>query len=385
MVFDIIIIGSGLGGYTLVREIRRLNKEKRILIVTADDGTYYSKPMLSTGFAKHKSAAALAGKSANQMADDLDITVYANTQVLSIDKEQKRVNIENALESIIYSETLVLATGAEPVNIPLPKALEGRTLAINDLMDYGTFREQLGGQKNVAIIGSGLVGTEYANDMVNGGLNVSVIALDDGPLQLLLPPTLSQTVQQQLADLGINWHFNCSIEDACLNDNEQIELSLTNGTKLTCDIVLSAVGLRPRTQLAKAAGLVVSQGIKVDANLQTSDENIYSLGDCAEINGNVLMYVAPLTVSAKALAKTLTGEATPVKIPASPVIVKTPGCPVVANPPPKDSEGQWQIEGEAPDLKACFYDNDNNLTGFGLCGKKVMERMKLSKQLPAII
>lgn len=385
MAFDIIIIGAGLGGYSLAKEFRRLNQQDSILIICSDDGSYYSKPLLSTGFAKHKPAAGLVAKSANQMAEDLNISIYASTEVLAIDKEKRTVKIENSLEPLQYSKALVLAVGAAPLDIPLPSVLEGRCHPINDLMDYGKFREQLGGLKNIAIIGSGLVGTEYANDMIAAGLNVDVVALDDGPLQLLLPPPLSQAVKNELARLGINWHFNCAIKNARLNQNEQLELQLTNQDKITCDIVLSAVGLRPRIKLAQNAQLEVNHGIVVDETMQTSDPHIYALGDCAEINGNVLMYVAPLTLCAKALAKTLNGQSTKVTIPATPVIVKTPGCPVVSNPPTAEEQGQWQIEGDAPDLKATYIDPEGTLKGFALTGKKVIERMKLAKQLPAII
>lgn len=385
MTFDIIIIGSGLGGYTLAKELRRVNAQNSILLISADDGCYYSKPLLSTGFAKHKPASALVAKSANQMAEELNLSVYASTQVLSIDSIKQTVAIENSLEMVEYKQALVLATGAEPINIPLPKALDGRCMAINDLADYGRFREQLGGQKNITIIGSGLVGCEYANDMKAAGLNVNVVALDDSPLQLLLPDELSLAVQQQLAELGINWYFNNSIKDATTNENEQLVLTLSSGDPLICDLVLSAVGLKPRLALAQSAGCQTNRGIIVDKTLQTTTPNIYALGDCAEIDGNVMMYVAPLTLCAKALAKTLNGEPTEVSIPASPVIVKTPGCPVVANPPAADSQGQWQIEGESPDLKATFTAKDGRLLGFALTGKKVIERMKLAKQLPAIV
>jgi rubredoxin-NAD+ reductase len=384
MTFDIIIIGSGLAGYTLVKELRRLNKQTSILMISTDDGCYYSKPMLSTGFAKHKTATDLAMKSAVQMAQSLDITVYASTEVLSIDKKAKTVTVESSHDTLIYAN-LVLATGAEPVQIPLPPVLTGRCFPINDLVDYGRFREHLGGLKNITIIGSGLVGTEYANDMSDAGINITVVALDDGPLQLLLPPPLSQAVKSQLENNGINFHFNNSIEDACLNEHEQIQMTLSGGATITSDLVLSAIGLKPRIKLAEQAGLTVNQGIVVDQILKTDDASIYALGDCAEIMGKVLMYVAPIAVSAKALAKTLSGEATPVHMPAAPVIVKTPSCPVVSSPPATGSKGKWVIEGDAPDLKACFIGEDDALLGFGLTGKKVVERMKLAKQLPAIL
>ncbi len=385
MTFDIIIVGSGLAGYTLARELRRLDSQSSILMITSDDGSYYSKPLLSTGFAKHKSAAALVTKTAHQMAQELNMQIYASTEVLGIDKTLKTVTVENTLAAINYSKALVLALGAEPIQIPLPKALDGRVLAINDLADYAQFNEQLGGQKNIAIIGSGLVGTEYANDMKAAGLNVDVIALDDGPLQTLLPPELSKAVEVELSKLGINWHFNTTIENAKVNEQGQLELLLSSGKQLCCDLVLSAVGLKPRVELAKSAKLNIAQGIVVDHFLQTDEPNIFALGDCAQINGQVLMYVAPLTLCAKALAKTLAGQSTAVSIPASPVIVKTPGCPVVANPPPLDSQGSWHIEGDSPDLKAMFIEDNGKLSGFALTGKKVIERMKLAKQLPAIL
>ncbi|NQZ09780.1 MAG: FAD-dependent oxidoreductase, partial [Algicola sp.] len=156
-------------------------------------------------------------------------------------------------------------------------------------------------------------------------------------------------------------------------------------TSINCDLVLSATGLRPRIELAKSSGITVDRGIVVNETLKTCDDNIYSLGDCAQINGLILMYVAPLAACSKALAKTLNGDLTAVAIPASPVIVKTPACPVVSSPPPMNATGEWQIEGEAPDMKACFVAPEGNLLGFGLTGKKVMERMKLAKQLPAIL
>lgn len=393
MTFDIIIVGSGLAGYTLAKTLRQQKNTASIAIVTNDDGRFYSKPLLSTGFAKNKSADELASKTALMMADELDISVFNHTQVQSIDRQNKALTIKGEAHPMCYQQALVLATGAAPIQIPLPEALTDRCFAINDLHDYQTFRDNLAKSHQqpprVAIIGSGLVGTEYANDLTLSGAKVSVISLDQSPLQLLLPTELGQNVQSALSDKGVDWHFNTTIESATCTvvngDKKQITLTLKDGNTVECDIVLSAVGLAPRDPLAKQAGLETNKGIVVDEYLQTNDPNIYALGDCARINGVNLMYVAILTLGAKALTKTLSGDRTPLKMPASPVIVKTPSCPVVASPPEKDAQGSWQIEGQAPDLRACFYDNDMNLLGFGLTGKAVMERMKLAKQLPPIL
>lgn len=385
--FDIIIIGTGLAGYTLAKHYRTINKTSTIVMISFDDGCYYSKPMLSTGFAKNKSAEQLAMKSAEQMAQELDVTILAHSQVESIDRNNKSLTLQNA-QSLQYQQALVFATGAAPIEIPLPQALAGRTFAINDLQDYHQFREHLFAQNEnpkVAIIGSGLVGCEYANDLMQANVEIDVISLDKTPLQQLLPATLGDAVQQQLTDKGINWHLDTSIKDATELSNGQLQLSLHSGATIDCDIVLSAVGLKPRDQLAVQAGVKAERGIVVDQYLKTNDPHIFALGDCARINGINLMYVAILTLAAKALAKTLNNEPTQVVMPANPVIVKTPSCPVVANPPPLDTAGDWQIEGESPDLKACFYDKNQQLVGFGLTGKKVMERMKLAKELPAVL
>lgn len=396
MIFDIIIVGSGMAGYALVKEFRRLDKSASILMISADDGRYYSKPLLSTGFAKNKSADDIATKTTEQMAQSLDITIYSATSVQSLNREARSLRLESLdLEapdlknhsSVTYRRALILATGAAPARIPLPGALDEHCLPINDLQDYSRFRQQLGERKRVTIIGSGLVGTEYANDLSDAGVHVNVIALDDVPLQLLLPKPLSEAVQQQLAQNNpIEWHFNNSIAAATIIDaQEQIQLTLTNGETIITDLVLSAVGLKPRITLAEQAGLAVNRGIVVDQTLKTNDDNIYALGDCAEINGHVLMYVIPLNFSAKALAKTLNGTPTPVTIPAAPVVVKTPACPVVSCLPHHGEQGNWQIEGETPDLKARFIGDDGSLLGFALTGKKVGERMKLAKLLPAIL
>ena len=394
MTFDLIIIGTGLAGYTLVKQFRLLNKTATIAMISSDDGRYYSKPMLSTGFAKNKSADDLAMKTTAQMSEELNVEIFSNIAVKNIEREIKSLQLADD-RKLSYQLGLVFATGAAPIKIPLPTALDGRTFAINDLHHYQQFRQQLFDEEHplhteqqpahVAVIGSGLVGCEYANDLIQAGIKVTVISLDQTPLQLLIPPQLGQAVQQQLADKGVNWQLSTAIGSANTQANGQLQLKLHNQQLVHCDIVLSAVGLTPRDLLAKKVGLDIQRGIIVDQYLATNDPHIFALGDCARINGINLMYVAILTLAAKALAKTLNGEKTALTMPASPVIVKTPCCPVVANPPAPNSEGSWQIEGEQHDLKACFYDDQQNLLGFGLTGKKVIERMKLAKLLPPIL
>ncbi|NQD59463.1 FAD-dependent oxidoreductase, partial [Pseudomonas sp. CM25] len=164
-----------------------------------------------------------------------------------------------------------------------------------------------------------------------------------------------------------------------------LEAHLSDGSVIACDLVVSAIGLRPRTDLAAAAGLQINRGVTVDRQLRTSHANIYALGDCAEVDGINLLYVMPLMSCARALAQTLSGTPTAVAYGPMPITVKTPACPLVVSPPPQGREGTWQVEGQGSDLKVLCLDADGKLLGYALTGAAVMERLALNRQLPPLM
>jgi len=129
----------------------------------------------------------------------------------------------------------------------------------------------------------------------------------------------------------------------------------------------------------------VNRAIVVDRYLKTSADNIYAIGDCAEVEGLNLLYVLPLMNCARALAKTLAGTPTQVSYPVMPVMVKTPSLPIVTCPPLENSVGEWQIDGQSPHFKALFKDSEGNLLGYALTGDCVAEKMALNKELPAML
>jgi rubredoxin-NAD+ reductase len=119
--------------------------------------------------------------------------------------------------------------------------------------------------------------------------------------------------------------------------------------------------------------------------LETNAPNVYAMGDCVEVNGHVLVYVAPLMAQVGALAKTLIGEPTEVSYPAMPVTIKSPACPVTVAPPPHGAEGEWSIEQDGRNVKAQFRDVSGALLGFALTGEATKEKMALQKELPPIM
>ena len=381
MTDPVVIIGTGLAGYNLAREFRKLDGETPLLLITADDGRSYSKPMLSTGYAKNKDADGLSMADPGAMADQLKAEIRTHTRISGIDPGHKRLWIGE--EQVRYRD-LVLAWGAETVRVPLEGDGSDVVFPINDLEDYARFRAAAAGKRRVLILGAGLIGCEFANDMSLGGFAVDVVAPCEQVMPTLLHPAAATAVQAGLEGLGVRFHLG-PVLTRLQRAGEGLEAHLSDGTLIACDLVVSAVGLRPRTDLAAAAGLRIGRGVVVDRELRTSHANIFALGDCAEVDGLNLLYVMPLMTSARALAQTLAGKPTAVAYGPMPITVKTPVCPLVVSPPPLGSEGNWSVEGQGGDLKVLCHDAQGRLLGYALTGSAVMEKLALNRQLPALL
>jgi rubredoxin-NAD+ reductase len=378
----VVILGTGLAGYTLAREIRRLNTELPLTLITADDGSAYSKPMLSNALTRGKTAAQLVSATAAQMAEQLDASIETRTTVVAIDREKKTVRTDH--ESWGYSR-LVLALGADPIRLDIDGDGAADTLSVNDLGDYSRFRERLKDAHQVLILGAGLIGCEFANDLLNTGYSVTIVDPAAQPLGKLLPEQSAKHLLETLKAAGINWRLGTTAQGIKKGVNAY-RVTLADGSKLEAHLVLSAVGLKARTHLAALAGISCNRGIQADRYLRTSDDDIFALGDCAEVGGLYLPFVMPIMHAARALAKTLSGQRTRVSYPAMPVVVKTPSCPVVVAPPPSGAQGQWRVETlEDTGTRARFVDQQLRLLGFALTGSAAAEKQKLTRQLPPVL
>lgn len=378
----VVLIGSGLAGYGVARELRKLNSEIPITMLSADHGGFYSKPMLSNAIATGKKPESILNSSAAQMANQLHLVIRPDTRVSAIDSAQKAVVLENG-ERVTYGQ-LVLAIGADQIRLPLQGDGVVDVLTVNDLDDYSHFRAALEGKKQIAILGAGLIGCEFANDLVGAGYEVHVIDISTQPLGRLLPSEGGRFLQDKLAAIGIKFHLK-TITQRIDRMRDRLSLSFDDGTQLEVDLVLSAVGLRPRIQLAQAAGIEVNRGIITDRYLQTRTPDIYALGDCAEVEGKVLPFIMPISHASRALAATLNGTPTVLRYPAMPVLVKTPACPTIVSPPDPEKEGEWHVDKTEDGIKALFQDISGNLLGFALLGDTTKEKNALTPLLPPVL
>lgn len=401
----IVIIGSGMAGYTLAREFRKLDADTPLSIISRDDASNYAKPTLSNALTAGKTPEQIPLGDREKMQQTLNASIMAHTQVTHINTANQSIQIMQAdgtNSSLNYSK-LVLAQGADCIKLPLTGNAADSVLWVNNLADYTAFRKQLASKEKakVAIIGAGLIGCEFANDLINAGHTASVIDLAEYPLSRLLPDDVAEHFAKKLSDFGVAFHLNTSVTSVtsvtaatavnqAADDTASLTLSLANGDSIAADILLSAVGLRPHTALAEHAGIHCEKGVLVNQHLETSAAHVFAIGDCAEVAGHVLPYVMPLMQQARALAKTLAGEKTAVHYPAMPVGVKTPAAPLVVLPVPASVAEKmpmtWSAEHTADGMIAKASDAAGTLQGFVLLGKEAgKQRMALAKLVPDLL
>ncbi len=388
----VVIVGSGMAGYTLARELRKLAPDQPVLIITADDAVNYAKPTLSNALAGKKLPSQIGLGDHAKMQDTLKVSIMAHTSVQAIDVAARQLSVrrndaaQDAVQQVAYRD-LVLAVGASPIRLPIAGDGAADVLAVNSLADYAQFRDKLDRQpaQRVLLLGAGLIGCEFANDLQAHGHRVTVVDLAALPLGRLLPAEVAKPFQQALAAQGIEFALGTTVARIDRLASGDFGVHLANGDHLTVDVVLSAVGLRPNLALAQAAGLPTARGIQVDQWLQTMPGNhVYAMGDCAEVQGHLLPYVMPIMQQARALAQTLAGTPTPVVYPAMPVAVKTPWMPLVVLPP-AHPDVAWRFESLDDGLIARA-ERHGALEGFVLLGPTAgKQRLALTKQVADLL
>lgn len=385
----IVIIGSGMAGYTVAREFRKLNTEQELVMICADDAVNYAKPTISNALAAKKSPTQIPLGDSEKMSAQLNMRIKKNTWVKSIDAENHLLNLEkDGVTSSLNYEKLVLAVGANPVRLAIAGDASDDIHVVNNLNDYTAFRKKIdeNQDKRVVILGAGLIGCEFANDLQNTDHQVTVIDLATQPLSRLLPAHAASAFKQGLEDTGIHFVLGTTVEKISKAESDSYIVTLANGQSFIADAVLSAIGLQPNIAIAKTANIQTARGVITNSLLETNQVDIYAVGDCAEVNGTLLPYVMPIMQQARALAKTLTGTSTAVHYPAMPVAVKTPAAPLTVLAVPNDLEVTWQTEELEDGMIAKAFDSSDTLRGFVLLGATAgKQRLALTKLVPDLI
>ena len=298
---NIVIVGGGFAALQTIKMVRKIDQDIAITMITADAGVEYSKPNLSHAFSQAQTPETLAIHSAQQLAEQYNVVIKTKALVSEIDTKQQCVHVDG---QIIHYSKLVLATGATPF-IPPAEGLKRRaTITLNSLEEFEKHKAQVDQAQRVTVIGGGLIGVELAFDLQTTGKSVTIIEPASYLLNNLVPPFVSLELEKELAKAGVTVETDSAICRATyLHDG--VRLQTTASRLIRADIVIAAAGLRPNKALATQAGIEVNRGIVVDDTLKTSANNVYAIGDCAEIEGRIMAYLQPAILSANVLAKQL--------------------------------------------------------------------------------
>lgn len=372
----VVIVGAGIAGWSAAQALRQRLPDRPITLVSACDASVYPKPSLSVAMAAGHSADQLVEASGAERARELNITLRSRCRALRIDSRRQRLVTTRG--TLPYG-TLVLALGARPIRLPVEGGEE--ILQVNDLQSYRALRARLSeGAQHLTLIGAGLIGCEFADDLRHGGYRVTLLDQAPGLLPQLLPAPLAQRLQQHLARSGIEFRPGASVQRVSKTETAY-RLQLHDGSAVTTDLVLSAVGLTPEVTLAHKTGLATARGIRVRArDLRTSAANIHALGDCAEVDGRVYSYVEPILRQAQTLAAALAGAPEPF-VPQPPLIrIKTASLPLAVCAP-DSAQGRWQpVQENGSDCHYSF-EHQGEVRGFAVSGSLVRDADSLYRKL----
>ena len=372
----IVIIGSGFAARQLVKNIRKQDANVPLTLIAADSMDEYNKPDLSHVISQSQRADDLTRQTAGEFAEQFNLRLFPYTWVTDIDAA---AHVVKGKDNQWSYDKLVLATGASAFVPPVP----GRELmlTLNSQMEYRACESTLRDARRVMIVGAGLIGSELAMDFCRAGKAVTLVDHSASILSALMPAEVSSRLQHRLTEMGVHLQLKSQLQSLTKTDTGICAL-MDRDRCIEVDVVIAATGLRPEIGLAQRAGAETQRGVKVDSYLQTTQPDIYALGDCAEINGQVLPFLQPIQLSAMYLAKNLLGANTPLKLPAMLVKVKTPELPLHLAGETQRQDLNWQIAIEPQGMVAKGADSEGNLRAFVVSEDRMKEAFALLKSLP---
>ena len=284
----IIIVGGVAGGASAAARARRLSEDAEIIMLERGEFISFANcglPYHVSGDITQRDALLLQTPQSFKSRFNVDVRIFS--EVVAIDRQQKVVTIKNVLSGEEYKESydkLLLSPGAAPIRPPIPGINSANTFSLRNIPDMDRILASISQNKpqHATVVGGGFIGLEMVEALHQIGITVTLLELSEqvmAPVDLEMANFVHQVLVQKQTDLRLNTGLTAITELP-----EHLELTLSNGEKLTTGLVILAIGVKPETMLASAAGLElgVRGGIKVDEGMRTSDPDIYAVGDAVE-------------------------------------------------------------------------------------------------------
>ena len=302
----LVIVGNGMAAARLVAELVKTSLGRYAIAVIGEEPRLaYNRVLLSSVLAGETTSHDIELKPANWWRDR-GVTVKYGCRVTEIDVGRNELKIAGD-ESIEYSR-LVLATGSTPLRLNLPGVDLSGVCTFRDSRDVDMLLALAARKRPVVVIGGGLLGLEAAYGLAKAGTPVTLLHLMDRLMERQLDLPAADLLKTLVERTGVEVLLNA--DTARIHGEKRVEgVELADGRRIAADAVVFAAGIRPSTSLASGSGLLVNRGVVVDDRLQTSTENIFALGECAEHRGICYGLVEPAYEQAHVLAQHLSGKA----------------------------------------------------------------------------
>lgn len=302
----LVLVGNGMAGIGTLEQILKLGGAYDITVFGSEPHPNYNRIMLSYVLEGSKTINDIILNDWNWYEDN-NITLHTGTTVTRIDEHSKQVIADNGM-AVSYDK-VIIATGSNSFILPVPGCDKEGVVGFRDIADCDAMLAAAKQYNKAAVIGGGLLGLEAAKGLVNLGMDVTVVHLMEDLMERQLDRNASSMLQAELERQGVK--FAMGKQTVELTGEQRVSgLQFSDGTTLAADFVVMAVGIKPNITVAKESGIAVNRGIVVDDYLQTSMQNVYSIGECAEHRGVCYGLVAPLFEQGMVLAKHLCGSDT---------------------------------------------------------------------------
>lgn len=284
-----IIIGGVAGGATVAARLRRLDEHAEIILFERGEYVSYANcglPYYIGGEINDRKK--LFVQTVQGFIDRFNIDIRTEQEVIAIHPESKSVEVKNIKTGEIYSETynkLALSPGAEPIRPDIKGIDNNKIFTLRNVNDTDAIKKYIIDNKpeSAVVVGGGFIGLEMAENLHRQGIKVNIVEMAN---QVMAPLDLSmaQIVHKELVDKGVKLILNDGVKEFT-DENDKIKINLNSGKSLNVDMVLLSIGVRPETKLAVEARLKtgITRGIAVNEYMQTSDKDIYALGDACEV------------------------------------------------------------------------------------------------------
>lgn len=284
----ILIVGAVAGGASAAARARRLDEYAEIVLIERGEAPSFANcglPYYVGGVIAERDKLLVAPK--QRLIDRYNLDVRTQAEAIQIDRANKAVQVKDLTTGSTYEESydkLILSPGASPIRPPIEGADLPNVYTIRDLRDADLLHHAVGESKAATIIGAGFIGLEMAENLAHRGLDTTVVEMADQ----ILPPwdaEMVAPVTEHLSTQGVQLRLS-DAATAIESSDAGLNIQLKSGGCLNADFVVMSVGVRPENQLAADAGVELGQrgGIRVNSSMQTSDPDIYAVGDVVEVN-----------------------------------------------------------------------------------------------------